>query len=166
MGDQGIGETTEGAGLRLAGPALTLISPRHSRMHKDDSPVFPSEGLVRVLHLEDNPYDAELADRALAASGLSCSITRVSTEHELEVALVEGSFDLVLSDHRLRGFDGKEALVFVRKAFPDLPFILLSGSIRDETAAEMLSLGANDCISKDDPTLLGPAVRRALSSGS
>ena len=133
-------------------------------MNKEDR-ASPNGALLRVLHLEDSPHDAELVARALEASGVSCSITRITTEHELESALVKGTFDIVISDHGLASFDGTDALRCVRKRAPDLPFILLSGSIREETAAEMKKLGARDCISKDDLALLGSAVGRALSSG-
>jgi two-component system sensor kinase len=72
----------------------------------------------------------------------------------------------MISDQGLASFDGTDALRCVLKLAPRLPFILLSGSIREETTAEMKKLGARDCISKDDLTLLGSAVRRALSSRS
>ena len=124
-----------------------------------------NEVLLRVLHLEDSPQDAELVERALDRSGLGCSITWITTGQELEAALAKGGFDIVLSDDGLAGFDGMDALRCVRKRAPDLPFILLSGSIGEETAAEMKKLGAKDCVSKDDLRLLDSAVRRALSSG-
>jgi CheY-like chemotaxis protein len=126
----------------------------------------PDSALVRVLHLEDSAHDAELVARALDASGVSCSITRVTTEQELESALTRGTFDVMIPDHGLASFDGTDALRCVLKLVPRLPFILLSGSIPEETAAEIKNLGARDCISKDDLTLLASAVRRALSSGS
>jgi CheY-like chemotaxis protein len=133
-------------------------------MNEEGYRALPNEALLRVLHLEDSPHDAELVARALDASGVSCSITRVTTEHELEAALAKGTFDIVLSDYGLASFDGMDALRCVRKRAPDLPFIVLSGSIREETAAEMKKLGARDCVSKDDLTVLGSAVRRALSN--
>jgi CheY-like chemotaxis protein len=133
-------------------------------MKKEGFSALPNEGL-RVLHLEDSAHDAELVERALDEIGVRCSITRVTTAYEVEAALAQGTFDIVLSDYRPASFDGVDALHCVRRWAPDLPFILLSGSIREETAAEMKKLGARDCVSKDDLTVLGSAMRRALSNG-
>jgi len=118
--------------------------------------------VVRVLHLEDDPKDTELVESALSEDGLDCEIIRVSTEPHFREELQRGGFDLILADYKLPSFDGMAALALARSMAPDIPFILLSGTLGEERAVEALKTGATDYLLKDRLSRLGPSVRRAL----
>jgi len=116
----------------------------------------------RILHLEDDRLDAELIQSVLVADGLGCSITRARNRAEFAAALDLGGFDAILADNHLPGFDGLSALKLARERCPEVPFILLSGTMDVQTVAEMLRGGAADHVSKDDLSRLGPALSRAV----
>jgi len=118
--------------------------------------------VVRVLHLEDDPNDAELVKSTLSEDGLACEITRVSTEPHFSEELQRGGFDLILADYSLPSFDGIAALALARSMAPDTPFILLSGTLGEERAVEALKAGATDYLLKGRLSRVGPSVRRAL----
>lgn len=120
---------------------------------------------LRILHLEDSEADAELAAARLAADGLACDIVRVDNRADLLAALDGGGFDLVLADYSLPAFDGLTALRLVRERAPELPVILLSGTLGEDTAVEALKNGATDYLLKDRIVRLGSALRRALEEG-
>jgi two-component system cell cycle sensor histidine kinase/response regulator CckA len=121
---------------------------------------------TRVLHLEDDPNDAELVKLALASGGLSCEMTRVAAERAFRRALAEMDFDLILADYSLPSFNGMAALAIAREIAPHVPFVFLSGTLGEEVAIESLKRGATDYIVKDRLARLGPAVKRALSEAA
>lgn len=118
---------------------------------------------VRVVIVEDRPSDAELMVLSLRSHDIAPDWQRVDTAPALEAALDTGP-DLVLSDWSLPRFSGLEALAVVRARDPDLPFIVVSGSIGEEAAIDALHRGADDYVLKDRMARLGPAVRRALDA--
>lgn len=118
---------------------------------------------LRILHLEDNPDDAELIQSALEADDLACTITRVESRAEFIPALTQETFDLVMADFSLPGFDGLTALKLVRQISTDVPFILVSGTVGEERAIESLKSGATDYVLKERLSRLAPAVRRAMA---
>ncbi len=117
---------------------------------------------VRILHLEDFADDAELVRETLAAEGIDCQVTWVTNRAAFLEALGRGGFDLVMSDYGLPGFDGATALRMARESLPQTPFIVLSGTLGEEHAIQMLQGGATDYVLKTRLSRLGPAVRRAL----
>jgi PAS domain S-box-containing protein len=117
---------------------------------------------VRILHLEDNPNDAELVQSLLSSGGIDCDITRVQTRSDFVSALAQGGFDLIMSDHTLPSFDGKSALTIAQETCPEAPFIFVSGTIGEDAAVDSLLRGATDYVLKDRLKRLVPAVRRAL----
>jgi len=117
---------------------------------------------LHILHLEDEPDFAELVRSLLAQDGLDADVKRISSREELENALATETFDLIISDYHLPTFNGLEALKIVRQKFPDLPFILVSGTIGEQAAIESLRSGATDYIIKQKPERLPSAVRRAI----
>ena len=119
--------------------------------------------VIRLLLLEDNALDAELAQTALRQSGLVVESRCAVTRREFEAALAEGGWSLVLSDYALPGYTGLEALAMVRARDALLPFVLISGTLGDERAIECLKAGATDYVLKDNLQRLVPVVRRALS---
>lgn len=118
---------------------------------------------LRILHLEDDPNDAELVRVALELEGLAPVIERATDEAEFTAAVARGECDLILSDYALPAFDGLAALRIARHALPDVPFILVSGLIGEEAAVESVRSGATDYVLKQRIKRLGPSVRRALS---
>jgi len=117
---------------------------------------------LHILHLEDEPDFAELVRSLLAQDGLDAEVNRVSDRAGLEQALAAGNVDLVISDYHLPAFNGMDALKIVRQKFPDLPFILVSGTIGEHAAIESLKSGATDYVLKQKPDRLPSAVRRAV----
>jgi PAS domain S-box-containing protein len=121
---------------------------------------------IRILHLEDNPADALLVRDVFAEQGLTAVIQEVDCREKFLRAFNEEKWDLVLSDFRLKDFNGLEALKMVREKFPLLPFILLSGNIGEQAAIESLKAGATDYVLKSNRERLVPAARRALTEAA
>jgi len=117
----------------------------------------------RLLLLEDQPDDALLLQRRLVAEWPECQVVHVQERAQFAVELDEGGIDLILSDYRIPGFHGLEALALARERCPEVPFLFVSGAIGDEVAVESLKAGATDYVLKDRPARLVPAVRRALA---
>jgi signal transduction histidine kinase len=117
---------------------------------------------LRVLHLEDSPRDAELIRSTLEDGDFECDLVVVENRIDFTKQLSEGQFDVILSDYGLADYDGLAALELVRKTKPEVPFILISGTLGEEEAVESLKTGATDYILKNRLTRLVPAVRRAL----
>ncbi len=120
---------------------------------------------MKILHLEDNPHDAELVQALLASEWPDCSIRTVATEVDYRSALVAEAHDIIISDFTLVRFDGITALRLAREYAPDTPFIYVSGTIGEERAIEAVQAGAADYVLKDRLQRLGTAVRRALREG-
>ncbi len=118
---------------------------------------------VRILHLEDDPNDAELIQARLEAEGLLVAVERVATREDFTAAVQRGDCDLILSDYALPGFDGASALGIARACAPDIPFIIISGTLGEEAAVESVRNGATDYVLKQRLSRLGPSVRRALA---
>jgi PAS domain S-box-containing protein/putative nucleotidyltransferase with HDIG domain len=118
---------------------------------------------LRILLLEDQPTDAELAENALREAGLSFVSRRVDTREAFMQALEEFKPDIVLADYKLPAFDGASAVRMVQQRHPDIPVVMVTGAVGDEKAIELLKLGARDYILKDRLARLGPAVKRTLS---
>ncbi len=118
---------------------------------------------IDILHLEDRAVDAELIERELKRARLDFSSTRVETEHAFREALERSDPDIILADYNLPGFDGILALKIAQELVPEIPFILVSGSIGEERAVQALREGAADYVAKDRPARLASAILRALS---
>ena len=117
----------------------------------------------RILIVEDDAFDAELAIDRLRADGLVFESRLVDTEAGFLQALLEFKPELVVCDFNLPGFSGETALAKLRAISPLTPFIYLSGSIGESVAVDALRAGATDYILKHQPTRLPSAVRRALA---
>src|SRR6185503_3360418 len=117
---------------------------------------------LRVLFVEDTAEDVELGLIALRGGGFAPSARVVQNDDALRAALAEDSFDIVIADYRLPGFDGIRALRAVREMNGDLPFILVSGTVGEELAVEAMRLGAHDYVLKGNLARLPLAVKREL----
>ena len=121
---------------------------------------------LHILHLEDNFADAMLVRDQLASDEISAEVRHVSKREEFLRAVDEGPWDLVLADYKLPDYNGLDALRVVRKKFPNLPFILMSGTIGEQAAIESLKAGATDYILKQHRDRLPAAVRRAIAEAA
>ena len=117
--------------------------------------------LLRVLIADDDHDDVELCHRALRKAEISFEAATVSTREEFARKLREARFDLVISDYRMKGWTGMDALATVREIAAGVPVILMSGTLGDELAVECLKLGITDYVLKDNLARLPSAVLRA-----
>jgi signal transduction histidine kinase/ActR/RegA family two-component response regulator len=117
---------------------------------------------MRVLHLEDSDFDAELVAHALKKELPASEVLRVQSRSGYEAALGQSVFDVILADFALAEFDGLAAFGLARQRCPDTPFILVSGAIGEENASEAMRRGVADYVMKDRPGRLVPAIRQAL----
>ena len=117
---------------------------------------------LRVLHLEDSLRDAELVRVRLEAEGVSCDILVTNGQASFESALAQEPFDLIISDYNLPGYDGITALKQAQATQPDVPVILVSGTVSEEQAVKCLQIGATDYLLKGRLDRLAPAVQRAI----
>lgn len=121
---------------------------------------------LRILIVEDEPADAELACLELRRAGLDFESARVETEAALRTALEEFAPHVILADFTLPGFDALGVLAVVRDLSPATPVLVVTGTIDEETAVSCLRAGAADYLLKDRLGRLGSAVSAALASRS
>jgi PAS domain S-box-containing protein len=125
---------------------------------------------LHVLLVEDNPDDAFLLERHLRRNGFALKIDRVETATEMARALEVSDRselpDIVLADYNLPNFSGPAALQLVKAAGLDIPFIMMSGAISEETAVESMRAGAQDYVTKQNLVRLVPALERELREAS
>ena len=117
---------------------------------------------LRVLHLEDNHDYSALVSPKLAAEGLAAEVQCVDTREDFQAALEKGGYDLIIADFSLPHYDGISAMKLAQQKQPEIPILLVSGTIGEEAAIESLKAGAMDYVLKQWPERLVPAVRRAL----
>ena len=128
------------------------------------TPGRPRPRRLRVLHLEDSLPDHELALLHLQRAGLRLDMLRVETEAAYCQALANQDWDLILSDFNLPGFTGLRAQQLLRESGKDLPFILVSGEIGEDTAVSAMRNGASDYLLKHNLARLAPAVEHAIAA--
>jgi two-component system, cell cycle sensor histidine kinase and response regulator CckA len=117
---------------------------------------------LRLLHLEDDPVDAELITTTLMESNIPCESQLVDTRQAFVAALKGGRIDLILADYSIPGFDGLTALILARQHCPDVPFLFVSATIGEELAIDAMHQGATDYVLKQRLGRLVPSVQRAL----
>ena len=117
---------------------------------------------MHILFIEDNPADVELAARRLRKDGVAFVFEIVDSPATLIEALSTFRPDVVISDYAMPEFDGMDALRIALQHAPETPFIMLTGSVNEETAVECLNAGADDYVLKGNLARLAPAVLSAL----
>ena len=117
---------------------------------------------LRVLIVEDSPDDTALLVRELRRGGYDVSFERVEDAQAMNSALANHSWDLVISDYTLPHFSGFSALELFKQSGIDIPFIMVSGTIGEETAVDVMKVGAHDYLMKDNIRRLIPSVNREL----
>ncbi len=117
---------------------------------------------LRALIVEDSEDDAMLLARELRRGGYDVTFERVDTPAAMKESLDRQPWDIVLSDYSMPSFSGLEALKILKKSNLDIPFILISGLIGEETAVEAMKAGAHDFLTKGNLARLIPAIEREL----
>ena len=136
-------------------------------MQPAPAPVTPSAGAGRrlqILHLEDSELDHELTLAHLARGQLRATVRRIDSESEFLGALHERHWDAIISDYNLPGFSGLVALDLLKASGRDVPFILVSGEIGEDTAVEAMRNGASDYLLKNNLARLVPALLHAVEA--
>lgn len=121
-----------------------------------------TNGRLRLLLVEDSEDDAFFLLRALKKGGIEPCYKMVASESAMESALMEETWDIVITDHNLPGFTSFRVLELARKLAPDLPVIIVSGLIGEDVAVSAMKAGAQDYIMKDSLARLIPAIHREL----
>lgn len=121
-----------------------------------------SRRLLRLLIIEDSDADTQLLLRELRHIGYDVEFERVETGGAMRAMLSEKEWDLILSDYALPKFNAPQALELLKISGLDIPFIIVSGTIGEETAVAALKAGANDFVVKGKFARLGPAIEREL----
>lgn len=117
---------------------------------------------LKILILEDNPFDHELIQEELISNGFNFLSKIVSNEQDFTSALKEFKPDIILSDYNLPQFTGIEALEIAKNVALNIPFILVTGHLSEELAADSIKRGSWDYVLKTNLLRLGPAIKNAL----
>lgn len=117
---------------------------------------------LHVLIVEDMENDAMLLIRQLKKDGYLPEYKRVETAPEMEKALAERQWDIVLCDYKLPKFSGIKAIELLKETNKNIPVIVISGTIGEETAVECMKAGAHDYFMKGKLSRLAPAIEREL----
>ncbi|MBI5889909.1 MAG: EAL domain-containing protein [Nitrosomonadales bacterium] len=120
---------------------------------------------LRIIVIEDETADFLLLERSLRQHDMLAVCQRVGSDAELDSALQDKS-DVVLSDYNVPGMDFGTSLQRIQQRWPDLPVILVSGTVGEEKAVELLRLGMTDFVFKGHLNLLPKAIQRAIDEGN
>jgi signal transduction histidine kinase len=120
------------------------------------------DAVLRVLIVEDLDSDAQLILRELRHHGYDIDYERVETRPAMEQALARQGWDIILSDYSLPHFNAMQALATLKESGLDIPFLVISGTIDEETAVTALKAGAHDFLVKGRLARLVPAIEREM----
>jgi len=118
---------------------------------------------LAVLIIEDSETDAQLIVRLLKKAGYEIAFEQVESAGQMRAALESRVWDIVISDHSLPQFNSFDALKLLQETELDIPFITVSGTMSEETAVNMMKVGAHDYLTKTNLTRLIPAIERELT---
>ncbi len=119
-----------------------------------------------MLLVEDSEDDARLVLREIRRGGYEIETERVETGEALQAALARRPWDLIICDFSLPQFSAPKALEVLKQSGIDLPFIIVSGTIEEESAVNALKAGAHDFITKGNFARLLPAIERELADAA
>src|SRR5258708_14310432 len=117
---------------------------------------------LAILLVEDSEGDALLISRRIQRAGYELTFKRVDTADTMLAALGERSWDVILSDYVMPNFSAPAALKVLKNSGLDLPFIVVSGAIGEDTAVAIMRAGAHDYLMKDNLARLVPAIEREI----
>lgn len=133
--------------------------------HDRDSGSIPGARPLRVLMVEDDEDDALLLQRHLRRAGFVTEVCRVETAEGMLEALQQ-PWDCILADYHLPLFSAPEALRLLKQTGNDIPFIMMSGAVSEDTAVAAMRAGAHDYVSKGNLARLGPAIDREVAEAT
>src|SRR2546422_35570 len=133
--------------MRLSAKGAVAVGPRRP---------------LRVLIVEDSEADTVLLMRALERGGFAPAFERVETSEAMKEALQLKGWDVILADHAMPQFSAPEALELLKQHGLDVPFVIVSGHIDEETAVAAMRAGAHDYVMKERLARLVPVVEREL----
>lgn len=119
---------------------------------------------MKVLIVEDSADDADLLCSELAGAGKDLTCKRVDCLSEMQAALRESDWDIVISDHAMPSFSALEALDLLKESGKDIPFIIYSGDISEHVAVSAMRRGAHDYVYKGNFSRLVPSIERELKN--
>jgi PAS domain S-box-containing protein len=122
--------------------------------------------VLKVLFVEDLVNDYELALYEVKKTGFTINGLRVETQVEYKKALVGFKPDIIVSDYLMPQFNGMLALTMKKEVSPGIPFIMLTGSMNEETAVECMKAGADDYVIKEHIRRLPHAIETALANNA
>jgi sigma-B regulation protein RsbU (phosphoserine phosphatase) len=135
-------------------------------MTKENQPDANGRKPLRILMVEDSEDDVLLTVRALKNGGYAPVYERVETAEAMRKALREKTWDVILCDYQMPKFNGLDAIVLLQETGIDLPLIIVSGAIGEETAADCMRSGAHDYVTKGNLSRLVPAIERELQAAA
>ncbi len=118
--------------------------------------------ITKILFVEDILTDAELIWREIEKDDIIFEKKLVDNEQDFVFAISDFTPDLIISDYTLPQFDGLSALTIKNTLSPGIPFILVTGSVNEETAVKLMKAGADDYVIKENLSRLGEAIRSAI----
>ena len=124
----------------------------------------PAADRLRLLHVEDSVTDSALVSARLTRSGLATDSSRVDDAAGLRAALLAGPWDVILVDYTLPGFSGPDAIAMCTELAPEVPCMVVTGTLSLEQATDSIRSGVVDCFVKDNLEKLTLAVRREVES--
>jgi diguanylate cyclase (GGDEF)-like protein/PAS domain S-box-containing protein len=125
---------------------------------------MPTEDKYELLLIEDTEADALLIRRRLQQAGLSATLQRVDRMPALETALDQQAWSALLYDYTVPGLHFDDTIELLRSKHPDMPIILVSGTVSEEMAVKLMQHGLNDFVLKDNLLRLPSVIRRAVES--
>jgi DNA-binding NtrC family response regulator len=155
------GSKCERLGSRSMALTVYLIWAKGSLFFENCAKDVMTQSL-RVLVVEDSVQDAFLIVQELCGGGFDVITERVESAGAMQTAMVEQTWDLIISDYSIPGFGGPAALALYQREDLDIPFIMVSGVMGEALAVEMVKSGAHNYLMKDQLRRLVPAVRQEL----
>lgn len=114
---------------------------------------------LRVIVIDDDPFDAELIEMTLKAN-MACHVVTVGARPAFLLELEHALPDIIISDSNIPSFDGLAALALAKHRCPEVPFVFCSGAVSEDVKATALALGAKAWLSKDNLDRLALVVRK------
>ncbi len=117
---------------------------------------------LRLLICEDIEADAAILVREIEHGGYEIFSQTVDSANDFKFALEDGHWDIIISDFNIPGFGGPEALLILKESGQDIPFVLVSGTVGEEIAVNMMKAGSSDYLMKGNLQRLSEVVKREL----